>query len=418
MNKFERMAYDLVKKNAPLKNFIVLCYQSIFLFKSFFSKKIKSTFDYKVIDGFFGFHDRPSLNNSGLLLIHRQIGKFENGIGVANLDLVNIVDNSTKTITKTVTCNYQQGSLATWLTDNKIILNNQINNINKCQIYHIDGSLVKELPFHFFSASKCGRYLTSISFARFGKGLNGYGYNINYPDDECKDANNKIPKSNFGDIFIYDILEDKEIYRHSILSLKEKSYGLIDDGYFYFSHSNFSPDSKYLYFLIRSSNNKINTSQLLIKDLNSGNILYAPTNGMVSHLDWISSDKVIAYCNCVQDKKDGYYVFTIKDGKISAERLPIARLSSDGHPSSISQKKFITDTYPDRSRSQFLIMVDIEKNSSIDIAQLYSPLKFRGVNRTDLHPRVSRCKQYLTIDTSYRNKRSQLIIDLKSIKFN
>ncbi|EQC1056706.1 TPA: hypothetical protein U2I44_003754 [Providencia rettgeri] len=418
MNKFERIIYELLKKNAPLKNLFVLCYQSIFSFKSILSKKIQCNLDYQVFDGFFGFHDRPSLNSNGQLLIHRPINKFKNSMGISELGFIDIKNdpNTFKTIVTTSTCNYQQGSLATWLTENKIILNNSVNNSNRCQIYNTNGVLENELPFHFFSVSKCARYVTSISFARFGKGLNGYGYDVCYSDIEANDAKNKIPETELGDIFIYDLLTNKIVYRYSVQELNTISAGLLQDGYFYFSHSNFSPDSKFLYFLLRSSNRKLNTSQLLIVDLRSGKVLCAPTRGMVSHLDWISSTEIIAYCNCTIDRNDGYYIFTIKDGNIIAKKVNISRLTSDGHPSVLSNDIFITDTYPNRDRKQFLISVNLKKNKTNDIAIIFSPLKFRGINRTDLHPRISRCKNYLTIDTSYQNKRSQMVIDIKHLR--
>ncbi|MFH6896544.1 hypothetical protein ACHCAL_21145 [Providencia huaxiensis] len=417
MNKIEAFIYSLVKKNAPLKNFFVLCYQSIFLLKSIFSKKIDCNLDYQEVDGFFGFHDRPSMNSNGLLLVHRQLSEFKDSMGLAQLGLVDSRSNINifKPIVTTSACNYQQGSLATWLTDDYIILNNNINDNEKCQIYDSNGKLIKTFPFHFFSASKCGRYITSLSFARFGKGLNGYGYDIHYNNIEYTDSKEKTPRTSFGDIFVYDLENEKEIYRFSIQSFIDKSMGLLEDGYMYFSHSNFSPNSEFLYFLLRSSNNKINTSQLITVNLVNGNILFAPTNGMVSHLDWLSNTEIIAYCNCLGSYGDGYYIFTITEHSVTSQKINIKRLSSDGHPSALSEKLFITDTYPSRDRKQFLIAVDLIENKTEDIANFYSPLKFRGIHRTDLHPRLSKCKKYITIDTSYKNKRSQLIINIESL---
>ncbi|MDD9338967.1 MAG: hypothetical protein PV362_04775 [Providencia heimbachae] len=388
--------------------------------KSFFSKKIKCDFTFKEIDGFFGFHDRPSINKNGQLLVHKEIGLFEGGIGRAVLGVVDINHNSNnfREITITNTCNYQQGSLATWLTDESIILNNHTNDKKKCQIFNISGDLIKEFPFHFFSASKCGRYVTSLSFARFGNGLNGYGYTVTYSQEETNDSLLKTPKTEFGEIFIYDLTCEKILFTFNVVDLLSKSKGLLLDGYLYFSHSNFSPDSKFLYFLLRSSNNKINTSQLIIYDIDNKKTIYAPTNGMVSHLDWLSSNEIIAYCNSTEFSHDGYFIFKIMNSEVEAIPITIPKLASDGHPSSISNKKFITDTYPNRNRHQHLIFVDIENKIATSIARLFSPIKFRGVNRVDLHPRVSHCKKYLTIDSSFSGKRVQLVIDLSSNELN
>ncbi|MGP7823232.1 MULTISPECIES: hypothetical protein [Proteus] len=417
MNKIERLAYNLIKKNAPLKNLIVYLYQIPFLIKSFFRKKIITDLKFKKIDGFFGFHDRPSINTLGDVLIHRELEEFIDGIGTAELGFINIHDknSSFNIITKTSTCNYQQGSLATWLTDDLIILNNYVNNEKQCQIFDKKRNLICSYPFHFFSASKCGRYISSLSFARFGQGLKGYGYSINYPHDEYEDSKFKIPNTNFGDLFVFDLHEKKVVLQFKISDLLTKSTNLLNDGYFYFSHSNFSLNSNFIYFLLRSSNNKLNTSQLIIANLHTNKVLIAPTQGMVSHLDWLSDNKIIAYCNCLGYQTDGYYTFEIKENNIIANQVTLENLNSDGHPSAISDCQFITDTYPDRSRFQHLIYVNLKNNSTKELAKIYSPLRFRGVQRTDLHPRVSRCKNFLTIDSSFQGKRTQLIMNIHEI---
>ena len=78
-------------------------------------------------------------------------------------------------------------------------------------------------------------------------------------------------------------------------------------------------------------------------------------------------------------------------------------LSSDGHPSPISENEFITDTYPNRSRLSELKKISINDDYTADIevlASLRQPFRFFGKNRVDLHPRQNN-KGEIYIDSAH-----------------
>ncbi|MCW8333623.1 hypothetical protein [Vibrio paucivorans] len=401
MNYLERTVYDLVKKNAKLKNKIVTLYQLFFSVFGLLKKRIDSKYKVSVYeDCFFGFHDKPSINKSGLMIAHKNTSFFSGGMGESDVGFFDISDPERKftRIAHTNCCNYQQGSMASWLDEEHIIFNNVIEGRKVSQVYNLQGELQRELDFHIFSVSSCGRFVTSLCFKRFGVGMPGYGYKPLLSSD-----------TESSSLFVFDLKESVTTFTINLEEASTLSSNLLEDGYLYFSHTKFSPDGESLYFMLRSSNSKINTSQLFVCNISDNFLQTVPGGGMVSHLDWMNSESIVMYCNN-PDGKDGYYVWGSSSN--SLEPIGLSDLTEDGHPTVLNSDIFFTDTYPNRSRRQFLYRVDIKNNLCETILSSYGPLRFKGVNRVDLHPRLSACGQYLSIDSSHLGKRSQIVIYL------
>lgn len=411
MQWLERVVYNLVKNNSYIKNILVKIYQLIFCSFGRFKGKINTKKQYlQIRNSFFGFHDRASMNTDGKVLSHVAKGYFTNGIGHADIVVKDIKTDKISVVAQTICCNYQQGSLLTWFSSTKIIYNDANKKGPLTVIQDINSGVKKTFPFHFFSVSQNSKYVSSVNFLRFGKGLEGYGYNINYPQDYLADAKNNLSTSQVSDFFIFDVEDNSVVYRLPLQQAKDMSTGLIEDGYYYFSHSCFSPSSTKIYFLLRSSNSFYNTSQLFCYDLIDKHLSALASGGMVSHLSWLSDDCIIAFCNAKHDKSYGYYTFDLSSN--SVKKINIPKLTKDGHPHAIDSDAFYTDNYPDKERRQQLFYVNLLNNSVEEIVSVYSPLRFRGVNRVDFHPRLSLCRKYITIDSSHNSDRSQLILKL------
>jgi len=415
IKKIEKIVYNLVKKNRKLKNILRNIYQILNIPRNFFIDSLYINNDYLDLvsyydNSYFGFHDRPSVNSLGMVINHTNYHVNDDGEGEASLFISYLDNRAPLNLGKTRCFNFQQGSLATWIDDDTIIYNTESDGIPKVNIICLGNGSKKEFDFHYNSVSPNGKYLTVTNFLRYGRGLSGYGYNIDFPLEYKNDAKDKLGKSSLSDLVIFDVDLNKEVFRISISEARKKSRGLIESGYFYFSHSSFSQDSNKVYFLLRSSNDRYNSSQLFSYDIETSNLVSFDTNGMVSHLSWADNFNIIAYANTI-NFPDGYYRFDLSTGKGTAILPDI--LTVDGHPNCLDKKVFFTDTYANVMRRQKLKFVDLERNLSVDICDLYSPFRFRDNNRVDLHPRLSLCKKYLSIDSSYKGYRCQLIFKLK-----
>lgn len=411
MQRLESYIYNLVKNNAFIKNILVIGYQFIFCFFGLIKGKIVTRNKYIEIRGsFFGFHDRVSMNKKGKVLSHVVIGEFINGVGCADITVTDIHSGEASVVANTRCCNYQQGSLLTWLSDYKIIFNDIDTSGPITIIKDLVTGSSRILPFHFFSISPDSKLVSSVNFYRFGKGLPGYGYDVKYPTKYMKDGDDSISSDDISDFVIFDLEHNVCVYRLSIQEAKEISTGLIDDGYYYFSHSCFSPSSNQIYFLLRSSNKFHNTSQLFSYDLIAKELTVLSSGGMVSHLSWLSDSRIVAFCNTIDDASFSYNIFDLKDN--SVQSAAVKGLMKDGHPYAQGRHVFYTDTYPDKERRQYLYRVNLAKKSTETLLSIYSPLKYRGVGRVDFHPRLSACSNYITIDSSHNNDRSQIILKL------
>lgn len=87
-------------------------------------------------------------------------------------------------------------------------------------------------------------------------------------------------------------------------------------------------------------------------------------------------------------------------------------LSIDGHPSFTKDGRYmITDTYPDRKRRQRLIIVNVSNHKSLVLGTFDAPLMGRP-SSCDLHPKLSRDNNYVSIDTAHTGKHQMMLFKL------
>ena len=150
----EKYVYNLVKRNSYVKNVLVVCYQLLFCFFGLLKGKFKTKNNFfEIENAFFGFHDRASMNENGIVLSHSPLSKFKKGMGTCEILITDIHSGITSVVTKSSCCNNQQGSLLTWFDNQSFIFNNSDEEGPVTIIKNIYSDTVKKLPFHFFSLS-------------------------------------------------------------------------------------------------------------------------------------------------------------------------------------------------------------------------------------------------------------------------
>ncbi|WP_054113724.1 hypothetical protein [Marinagarivorans algicola] len=417
MNRLERCIYDLVKRNAFIKECMVRCYQLPFSILGRLKLRVKTKLDYCVYENFFfGFHDKPSLDAEGRLLGHVPDGNPEGGmLSRAKIGWHQYAPNdpscgSLNLLGSTQCCNFQQGSMLAFVGKIGVAYNDMAGTSPITRIVDFSANELERLPFHFFSVSGDGDRFARVSFARFGHGMPGYGYRVTYAPEVESDARCSEDEGEEGDFYIYSRSESKVLFRIGLAEARANSNIAGFLGYEYFSHACFSPSGERLFLLYRRSNIKVNYSQLIVVDLVKGETRFCCTDRMVSHLHWLSEGKIILY-GCV-DGIDDYYLYDVELDVF--KQISFGLLTSDGHPHAhpFSGEKFVTDTYPNRERRQKLYSVDLGSGDVEELMDVYSPLRFRGVDRVDFHPRFSVCGKYVSVDTPHSGIRSQLVAKL------
>jgi hypothetical protein len=268
------------------------------------------------------------------------------------------------------------------------------------------------LPYPIDSINAEGTVASFFSYERLEKLMPGYGYP--HQDDYSFLEENAPDKTG-----IYTMnIDDGSIQLHkTVKELSEMPHvpENVKNEMFFVTHSLFSPDGKFLSFMLRSTtldNLNKRWSSLIVMDLNTEQCYVAPTEEMVSHYVWNARNQIVAFCRV--GGIDSHILFedpTLANHK----RVAYPFLNSDGHQSFASEEVFVTDTYPDKYRMANLFKVNISNNQITKLATLNSPKTFQSRSfhsACDLHPRMNRKGDVICFDSVHTGKRSLCFMNI------
>lgn len=399
MNKLRNFALYLTKFpliKSSLKN-LYYRISLIFYKKKYFYKTKYPIFEINKGENFGGYYDRLISNNE--IVVFHQITK---GINVSNS--IGIFANGLY-LDSSLSWNWQQGTLLKMISSNEVIYN-KIKGHNLISIIkNYKENKTNEIPYPFYEYDKDIATIYGIDFMRLSKYSKDYGYQTPF-------------ESNIRDndaIFSYNINEFKysSLVTYSILhKLTSNRYVKSE----FVNHLLLSPDkNKFIFIYRRRTVNNELISSLLLYDIGFNKVSVIVDEKLVSHCCWFDNTTIIGWFR--YNGKIAYHKLNIYSGE--NEIIGENSINSDGHPSiSKNQKWMITDTYPDKSRMSKLILFDLVSNEKIELGEFFSPLKFYGNKRCDLHPRISHESNSITFDSSHTGYRKVYIMYLKDIKLN
>ena len=414
MNVLEKIIYLRIAEYPSLRIPIVNLYQRIFgLFpgKNFFSDR-----NILVFPGFFfGFHDKCPWSYDGKMILSH---KFDTRINF------NLVENHPiklgifkyedswrfYEVGNTRTWNWQQGSGLQWIgRTNNIIFNDFRQQRCIAKIIDTKGLTIKTLTGHIASISHDGKYALKICYERLGCGMPGYGYNLCSGNGNLKGQYLGNVPENANTISIIDINRNKERNLFEICDILNINYNKkMENAFHFFSHCLFSKNSKRIVFFHRwlMPNGRLDT-RMFSSDLN-GNDLFLFQGSHFSHITWKNDKYILAYCK-PPEKPIGLYL--LKDRSCEFKAIDRTFFSTDGHPQLSNDDRYILiDTYPNRSRFQFLKVYDLKTKQGTVLAKLRIPFEYRMQRRCDFHPRWSRDDKMICIDSAHTGTRSLCIL--------
>ncbi len=366
---------------------------------------------------FFGYYDVTpfSQNEIFLLAVHSPLEnlppKPESELLLGYYDLRK--ENSPFIETgKTTTWCWQQGCRLQWYPEKSnqdVLYNRLIEGEYGCVIQNIKTKkIVKTLKMAVYSASKDGNWGLSLNFSRLHRLRPGYGY-VNFPDE----TKGQLSPEEDG-IWRINMKTGEERLLFSVSEIASfKTLSSMEDAEHYFNHILFNPDgTRFMFFHVWLKNNKRFT-RLITCDIN-GNRKYALINeGYVSHYCWKSNDELLAYST---HANTGTNFHLYKDKSDVRKIIGKGILNHDGHPSySPDGSILLTDIYPDKCREQHLFIYELKSGELHSIGSYYSPFKFKGEVRCDLHPRWSPSGRYICIDTPHKSKRAIYLLNVKDV---
>jgi len=410
MKQFERFIYEKIRQYPRLKKNVVDTYQ--LLFSLLPHTKSSTLFPIKIREGFFyGFHDKcPWSHDNSMLLAHKFIDPLAVPRYNESIEIGYFVGEDYERfipVGKTSCWNWQMGSMLQWINNpSRIIFNDSDGNEHIARILDINGKELQKLPAPISTVSHDGKWAISHNFARLRKCAPAYGYSNGKDPDE----NNPVPGNEGLTLLNLETGKIKSLFSVADIA-KVAPLPSMEKGYHYFTHCHFSPSGlRFLFYHRWVLSNGQTWTRMISCNRDGGDIFVFPTAGTVTHVAWKDDHTILAYA--YTEKFGGtYHLFNDQHNDFS--EFGREHFSSDGHPQLSSDgKRVITDTYPNRQRTQSLIMYDIEKDKRQDLATLRSPWKYRHDVRCDLHPRWDRSGTRVSFDSAHTGIRALCTMNL------
>ena len=414
MNKLELVVYNFVKDNPVFKQKIVNLYQ--LLLGVIPQKSIETSYPFIEREGYFyGFHDKTPFSSDGNnLLAHKPITEYRELTKDDEIEIGYFSGEGWSDyhyLDKTKGWNWQLGAMLQWKgnSNEEVVYNIVVDGNHKSRIKNIKSNLlVKDLPWAISHISPDGKHACSYNFHRAEKAMPGYGLKTESPE-----LNNEEK-----DFFrIFSLINDEVKFQISLSDIKKINPNDSMEGAFhFFHHSLFNPSSSRVFFLHRwLDSNGRRWTRMFSVGITGEDLYLFPMDEMVSHITWASNTEIFAYLRYPNDG-EGYYLVEDKTG--TKKRFFKDVLNSDGHPTFLKDKNLvITDTYPDRFRNQYLVLMDTKTNKRTNLLKAHLPKKFKNFLQVDLHPRFHPNSKIVSVDTAYNGKHSLITIDYsKAIK--
>lgn len=354
-------------------------------------------------ESFFGYYDKSPSNSTGSVIACVSSLKTDETPTSLNTISIEVFDFQGEFVLnrEVRAYNWQQGCRAHWLNDDLIIYNDYSVEDKKYKSHVLSvkkNTTVKS--FNYPVQDSFGTdYFISINYERLMVLRPDYGYRNLPPlaDHLLKDLDNDgLWKINYGtgESELLVSLADAARFK----PIEEFNYGMHK-----FNHVIISPDGSKLIFMHRCVVKGRRIDRLFLADASSGQLTLIADTGMVSHCFWVDNTRVLGFMRG-PDGVDAYWLVDLHT--LQFERLLNGSLDSygDGHPH-VSGEWFVTDTYPDRSRMQSLLLCNWKTGELMRLGEFFHDFNFSGECRCDLHPRFSIDGKYIFFDSVYSGKR-------------
>ena len=415
MNKLEAFVYKQVKNNYKLKNFVRNLYQGFYdLLPNYESEFTREPV--VLPRSFYGFHDTKPFSADGSMLL---ACRYNIPLRMPTADDCLEVGfwsgehfSEWNRVGETFSWNYHKGCRLQWMGNGSACIYNVFadGRMKSC-ICDVVGGGSRLLDWPVDTVSPDGRLATCFSYERLEQMMPGYGYV--FGDDDAFLAED-IPEST--GLFIIDTKRNE---RRLLLSLREiaafKPEESMNATFHFVTHTEFSPNGRYVSFLHRWYKGTSRNTRLVVYDMEQKQMYVSPTTGMVSHYAWNGEGGIVAYCR-VEDV-DSHVYFESAEMK-EWKRCGFPQLNSDGHQHFIDNDWFLTDTYPDKWRHCKLYKVNRKTDEVVLLADVKSPKRFVSPDehhhwKCDLHPRCDAKGKWASFDSVHTGERSLCVMPLE-----
>ena len=409
LDKLELFVHDHILKNKAIRGVLYGMYQRLNV--TLAPQKPKDSLLRLVSpeDGyeyFFGYYDKCPWSHQGDSLLALQVKDSTvraDSSSPAHIVLLSLEgEPKVRVLAQTHSWNVQQGCMLQWLNPDEILFNDFRDGRNCAVILNIHTGKERLLSRPVYTLSPDGKTALSLDFSRLHSLRPGYGY-VNVPDHtlgvDCPEegciwridlrTGDSVEILKYTDFMAFEHRADMEGAAHKV------------------NHLMINPSGDRFMVIHRWLNKDLKFSRLVTANLDGSALYNLSDDDFVSHCCWKDGREIIAY---LRKKDGGKAYYHIKDQSADYRKI-WPELVMDGHPSfSPDGSLAVTDTYPNRKRIQSLYTIKDDKVSFQ--ASVFSPFRFAGDVRCDLHPRWNRQGNEICFDGSHKGKRAIFISEL------
>ena len=387
---------------------------------------------HQITDGekqhWFGYYDKWQVDPTGRYALGMEVDMLfqspepKHTVKIGLIDLVN--DNQWKQIGSSKAWGWQQGCMLQWIpgSTEEVIWNDREGDQFISRIVNIKTGQERTLPKAIYALSPNGDYAIGTEFNRIQNMRPGYGY-AGVPDPY---ENVKAPE----EIGIYKI--DLRTGDHQLIVPLAKTAQIphqgesLQDFWHYFNHLLVSPDGERFIFLHRwrhemGERAKRATggfiTRMFTADKNGNDLFILDPSGHTSHFIWRDPQHVCAWTK-PQGRKSAFYLF--KDKTDELHIVGEEKMTVNGHNTYVpntNNEWILNDTYAhgDPDRMQDLYLYHIPTKKKVILGRFFSPEKFQGEWRCDLHPRCDQQGKRVFFDSTHNGKRQMYMIDIEKV---
>ena len=368
---------------------------------------------------FFGYHDKTpfSHGNDRVLAMRAEVegGSPESECTPIELGIYTLNNEMSpgpfQSLTKTTTWCWQQGCMLQWdpaMSQDRFYYNDLVAGKYGAKLFSIErDEVIRELPFPIYAIDGAGEKALTLNFARLGRLRPGYGYGLLFDDTESMNAP-------VGDGLFLGNLNTGETKLLVDLSELARSAESETGSQHYINHPSFSPDASTVTFFHIWTLPGVNQRKVRLMCLvpETGDLRVLEEERTPSHFAWQDDEHLLV------TTRDRDLAWRFSRYHLLSERPEDLKIqfNEDGHPMFHPRADgiIVSDSYPDKRRDQHLFITNLHTTKTIHIGRFYSPYKFRGQSRCDLHPRWDREGNAIILDTAYSGRRQMVILRLKS----
>ncbi len=407
LDKTELWIHDHILKNDFVRHTMYGLYQRIFCA---ISPKIKAESTIRRLspdnesEYLFGYYDKCPWDEDGNRILALKVSdahRRADSNQPADVVVIDAQSNTEQLIAQTHCWNVQQGCMAQWYDANTVLFNDFRDGQYCAVIRRIDHEQERVIPMPVYTVSADRRAALTLDFSRLHRLRPGYGYcNLEETTKDEKCPNTPcIWRINLLDGSIVPILKYTDLARFEPRAGAEDAEHKVN-------HLMISPRAKRFMVLHRWFKDGKKYTRLVTADMDGGNLYNLSDDDFASHCCWKNDEEILSYLNKKESGK-GYYL--LRD-RTDQYMKCWQELVMDGHPSySPDRRSVITDTYPDRKRVQSIYLM---RGPNVRcLTRVFSPFRYPGNVRCDLHPRWSRDGKQICFDAAFEGKRQIYCID-------